>query len=75
MYTNTVPTTQKKIRVAGLSQRKPGFDLAPVYITFVLDKVALGQVLFLSPFSFPLLVSLRSCSILIQSSNMDVSSP
>jgi hypothetical protein len=30
--------------VAGLSLRKPGFDPGSVYVGFVVDKVALGQV-------------------------------
>jgi hypothetical protein len=32
--------------VAGLSTRRPGFDLGSVHVGFVVDKVALGQVFF-----------------------------
>ena len=42
--------------VAGLSQRRPGFDPESVHVGFVVDKVALGQVslrvLRFSPVSF-----------------------
>ena len=30
--------------VAGLSPRRPGFDLGSVHVGFVVDKVALGQI-------------------------------
>jgi hypothetical protein len=30
--------------VTGLSQRRPGFDPGLVYVEFVVDKVALGQI-------------------------------
>ena len=30
--------------VAGMSQRRPGFDLRAVHVRFVADKVALGKV-------------------------------
>ena len=42
--------------VAGLSPRRPGFDLGSVDVGFVVDKVALGQVfsrvLRISPLNF-----------------------
>jgi hypothetical protein len=42
--------------VAGLSPRRPGFDLGSVDVGFVVDKVALGQVfsrvLRISPVNF-----------------------
>jgi hypothetical protein len=40
--TLTVPWLRRL--VAGLSQRRPGFDPASVNVGFVVDKVALGQV-------------------------------
>jgi hypothetical protein len=50
--------------IAGLSPRRFGFDLRPVHVRFMLDKVAMGRV-FLLPFRFslvniiPLLLHLR----------------
>ena len=34
-----------RLLVAGLPPRRPGFDPGPVHVGFVVDKVALGQVL------------------------------
>jgi hypothetical protein len=50
-------TSWLRALVAGLSPRRPGFDLGPVHVGFVVDKVALGQVfppqvLRFSPVSF-----------------------
>jgi hypothetical protein len=39
--------------VAGLSQCRPGFDSGSVYVGFVVDKVALGQVFPPSTWVFP----------------------
>jgi hypothetical protein len=44
--------------VAGLIRRRPRFDPGPVSVSFVVDKVALGQVFLVS-------VSFHHCSILI----------
>jgi hypothetical protein len=47
---------------AGLPPRRPAFDPGSVHVGFVVDKVALGQVL---PefFGFPLSISFHWCSI------------
>ena len=42
MLSNAVPWLRRL--VAGLSPRKPGFDPVSVYVGFVVEKVALGQV-------------------------------
>jgi hypothetical protein len=47
--------------VAGLSARRPGFNLGSVHLGFVVDKVALGQV-FSKYFGFSLPISFRRCS-------------
>jgi hypothetical protein len=38
--------------VAGLSPWRPGFDPGLIHVGFVVDKVALGQVLRFSPVNF-----------------------
>jgi hypothetical protein len=48
--------------VAGLSPRRPGFDLRSVHVGFVVDKVALGRF-FPEYFGFLLSVSFLRCSI------------
>jgi hypothetical protein len=48
---------------AGLPQRRPGFDPGSVYVGFVVNKVALGQVFSPESFGFPLLISFHRCSI------------
>jgi hypothetical protein len=48
--------------VAGLSQRRPGFDTRSVHVRFVVDEVALGLV-FLRVVGFPLSISFHWCSI------------
>jgi hypothetical protein len=49
--------------VAGLPPRRPGFDHGPVYVGFVVEKVALGQVFPPEYFGFPLSISFHRCSI------------
>jgi hypothetical protein len=49
--------------VDGLSLRWPGFDPITVHVTFLLDKLALGQVY--EHFGFPLSASFHQCSIFI----------
>jgi hypothetical protein len=45
---------------------RPGFDPRSVYVKSTVNKVALGQVFFVSGyFGFPLSVSFNQCSILI----------
>jgi hypothetical protein len=53
--------------IAGLSTSKSRFDPRSVYMRFVVEKVALGQV-FLQVLQFSLLVSFHQGSILIHSS-------
>jgi hypothetical protein len=48
--------------VAGLPPRRPGFDPGSVHVGFVVDKVALGQVL-PGYFGIPLSLSFHWCSI------------
>jgi hypothetical protein len=48
--------------VAGLSPRRSGVDPGSVYVGFVVDKVALGQVFFPEYFGFPLSVSFHRCT-------------
>jgi len=51
--------------VAGLSPRRPGFNSRPVYVGFVADKFALGQVFLRVPL-FPLCHSTDDlCSLFI----------
>jgi hypothetical protein len=47
---------------AGLPARRPGFDPGSVYVGFVVDKVALGQV-FPEYFGLPLSFLFHRCSI------------
>jgi len=43
----------QELKLAGLSPRRPGFDLRPFSVGFISDKVALGQVFFPGNFVFP----------------------
>jgi len=47
--------------VAGLSPRRPGFAPRSVYVGFVVDKVALGQI-YLRVFKFSLVNIIPPCS-------------
>ena len=58
----SLPVSRFRRSVAGLSQRRPGFEPKPVYVRFIADKVLQPQY-----FSFHLSVSFHQCSIPIHS--------
>lgn len=51
--------------IAGLSSRRHGFDPRPFCVGCVVDKVARGQVFFLSTSGFFLLVLFYQCPVVI----------
>jgi len=61
----TASTAPRLMRsVAGLSQWRPAFDPRPVNVSFVVDKLALGQVFSPSTSVYPLSVSFYRRSVL-----------
>jgi hypothetical protein len=70
MYIPVLAVPWLRRLVAGLPQRRPGFDPGSTHVGFVVDKAALGQVSlrvlrFISEyFGFPLSISFHWCIII-----------